>query len=148
MAVFFIVLPFIIMSATGYRFNIKKNVLQKTGIIFLESKPENVDVWLNGKLVDNKTPARMTNLLPNEYEIKLSKEGYYDWQKTVQVYESQTTNLQYIRLFKKDIEANNLIEGEIIEMVKLEGQDKLLLIKKINHPPAGEAGNSFIFFVF
>lgn len=133
MAVFFIVLPFIIMSATGYRFNTKKNIIQKTGIIFLEARPEKVDIWLNGKLIDNRTPVRINNLLPNEYELKLTKEGYHSWQKKIRVYESQTTSLQYIRLFKKNIKADNLVAEKIIKMVKLDGRDKLLLIKYIDN---------------
>ena len=129
MAVFFIVLPFIILSATGYKFNSKKNVLQKTGIIFLETKPKEVNVYLNGQLVEQRTPVRLKNLLPNKYEIMVSKEGYFTWQKKIDVYQGQTTFLQYVRLFKNNMELELLIAGEIVAMEK-SNDDKLGLLKK------------------
>jgi len=129
MAVFLIVLPLIILSATGYRFNSKKNLLQKTGIIFLETKPKNVNVYLNSQLVEQSTPVRLKYLLPNKYEITVSKEGYFPWQKKIDVYDGQTTFLQYVRLFKNNIQPELLMPDEIIGMKK-NNDDKLGLVKK------------------
>ena len=124
-------LPLIILSAAGYRFNSKKNVLQKTGIIFLETKPKDVDVYLNGQLVEQSTPVRLKNLLPNKYEITVSKEGCFIWQKKMDVYDGQTTFLQYVRLFKNNIQPELLISDEIVAMRKNDN-DKLGLVKKNN----------------
>ncbi len=129
MAVFFIMLPLIILSAMGYRFNSKKNVLQKTGIIFLETKPKDVNVYLNGQLVEQSTPVRLKNLLPNKYEVAVSKQGYSAWQKKIDVYQGQTTFLQYVRLFKNNIQPELLMSDEIIDMKKSD-DDKLGLVKK------------------
>jgi hypothetical protein len=124
---FLVILPLIILHSTGYRFNSKKSILQKTGIIFLESKPKDVDIFINGKIVENRSPVRIKNLLPNKYDIRISKEGYMDWQKRVDVYDGQTTFLQYVRLFKDNGQPGALISGDILEMQKGKNDNALLL---------------------
>jgi len=113
MAIFFMVLPLIILYANGYKYNFKKDNLQKSGIIFLETKPKDVEVFLNNNKIDDKIPVLIKNLTPNEYNLKVIKEGYGDWIKKVNVNEGQTTFLQYVRLFKNNETADNLYQGKI-----------------------------------
>ena len=112
MVVFAAILPFIILYANGFRYNFKKNNWQKTGIIFLESKPTEVEVYVNGKIVSEEIPIRIKDLLPNEHELKIEQAGYATWQKNISVYEGQTTFLQYVRLFKENILPRFLTMGK------------------------------------
>jgi len=80
-------------------------------------------------LVEQSTPVRLKYLLPNKYEITVSKEGYFPWQKKIDVYDGQTTFLQYVRLFKNNIQPELLMPDEIIGMKK-NNDDKLGLVKK------------------
>jgi hypothetical protein len=86
----------------GYRYNIGKGRVQKTGIIRVTSVPSGADIYLNGtKYGLSQTPARIEKLLPGDYEIKLSKDGFYDWQKKLPVYENGTTFAEKVILWKK-----------------------------------------------
>ncbi len=99
-AFFLITLPIIILYANGYKYNFKKNNLQKTGAIFLESKPKDVKVFLNNNEIKEKIPILIKNLTPSEYNLKIIKNGFTTWNKEIKVNEGQTTFLQYVRLFK------------------------------------------------
>jgi len=107
-AIFLVAAPLIVLYTMGYRYNLEKGRVQKTGIIRVTSEPRGADIYLNGvKYEQGQTPARVEKLLPGDYEIKLTKEGYYDWRKKLPVYENGTTFAEKIILWKK-AEAKNL----------------------------------------
>ena len=59
---FLLIAPILIIDATGYRYNFKKNRLEKTGILYLDSQPHAALIYLNGKYQDT-TPTRFSRLL-------------------------------------------------------------------------------------
>ena len=109
--IFFIITPLLTLYAAGYRYNFKKNKIEKTGILYIDSKPRDALIFINDKYED-KTPTRFTKLLPNIYYVKVEKEGYYPWQKELEVKSNLTTFAKNIILFKKNLPIN-IIEGEI-----------------------------------
>lgn len=99
--IFLITAPIIVLYTSGYRYNLSNGRIQKTGIIIISSIPKKADIYLNGKKVENKfTPAEIKNVLPGDYEIVLSKEGYHNWQKKLPVYENFTTFAEKVNLWK------------------------------------------------
>lgn len=101
-AIFLIVSPLVILYTMGYRYNFTKGRVQKTGIIKVTSLPKGADIYLNGvKYETSQTPAKIEYVLPGDYEIKLAKDGYFDWQKKLAVYENGTTFAEKIMLWKK-----------------------------------------------
>jgi len=113
---FFIIAPLTVMYASGYKLDFKKRSISKTGSLILESEPAKARIYLDGKLSRNwfnsfinprkntiLTPARIMNLLPGEYELKLELEGYWNWSKKISIYGNQTTIINDILLIKKDI---------------------------------------------
>ncbi len=129
--IFFISAPLVILWAEGYKYNFKKHAFQKTGVIFIESKPSNAKIFLNNKKTDEKTTARLKNLLPGTYEIRLEKEGYQTWQKKVTVEESKTVFLQYVRLFKNFETPIEKISASILSHEK-SGEKIIMLEEKLN----------------
>jgi WD40 repeat protein len=88
----------------GYRYNFTKGRVQKTGILKITSVPKGADIYLNGiKYTISQTPAKIQYLLPGDYEIKLSKTGYSDWQKKLAVYDNGTTFAEKIILWKQSL---------------------------------------------
>ena len=110
-AVFLIIAPIITLYSTGYRYNFKKNKIEKTGILNIDSQPRGALIYLNGQY-QNKTPARFTNLLPDRYQVKVEKDGYYPWQKDLEVKSNLTTFAKDIVLFKQNLPVN-IVAGEI-----------------------------------
>ncbi len=125
-------LPIIFLYANGYKYNFKKHCLQKTGIIFLETKPNQAKIFLNNQLVGEHTPLRIKNLLPNTYELKINKSGYNDWIKKIQVSAGETTFIQYVRLFKTNGEINNLYNGKLF-LMDYQANKQLFLLKQVNN---------------
>lgn len=100
--IFLVSAPLIILYTMGYRYDLAKGRVQKTGIIRITSVPRGADIFLNGAKYDlSQTPAKIEKLLPGDYEIKLSKNGYYEWQKKLPVYENGTTFAEKVILWKK-----------------------------------------------
>ena len=122
--------PIIILYATGYSYNFKKNKIEKTGIIFIESIPKDASVFINNEYKKN-TPAKFRRVLPDIYEVTISKEGYYPWKKTLKVESNLTTFANHIVLFKNNLPIN-IIEGNINIFTTAPDETKLVysVIKK------------------
>ncbi|MEI7497705.1 MAG: PEGA domain-containing protein [Candidatus Falkowbacteria bacterium] len=117
---FFIITPLVIIYANGYQLNFSNRILIKTGTMALETSPAGATISINGqqqKTIGDRlrflnryqtTPAKITNLLPGTYNIALSLDGYWPWQKQLVIQPGQTTFAEDIVLFKKD--QANLIE--------------------------------------
>ena len=101
--IFLIITPVVILYTAGYRYNFQKNKIQKTGILILKSNPAGASIYLNGELRTEKTQARIANLLPDDYNIKIEKENFYPWQKTLPIQSRLTTFAENITLFEKNL---------------------------------------------
>lgn len=72
-----------IVLARGYRPDFNARTLLPTGILVATSDPDGAEVYIDGKL---KTATNNTiNLPPDRYRVKISKEGYYPWEKEVNI---------------------------------------------------------------
>lgn len=101
-AIFLVAAPLIVFYTMGYRYNLDKGRVQKTGVIKITTLPRGADIYLNGvKYEAGQTPAKAEYMLPGDYEIRLTKDGYFDWQKKLAVAENGTTFAEKIMLFKK-----------------------------------------------
>jgi hypothetical protein len=98
---FFICAPILILYTSGYRYNFKKDTVQRTGAIVIETEPRGATAYLNNELMDSTTSTRLNNILPDEYSIRLEKENYYPWQKKLSVKSQETTFAENITLFPK-----------------------------------------------
>jgi len=66
--------------------------IPKTGSIYINSTPSNAKAYLDGAY-QGKTPLNISNLEVGEYQIKISKDDYYDWYSTVQIKQNITTQV-------------------------------------------------------
>jgi hypothetical protein len=48
------------------------------------------------------------NLLPRNYDVKIAKNGFYPWKKTLEIKEKQVTEIKNIVLFKQNLEISQL----------------------------------------
>ncbi len=122
MAAFIVIAPLISFYAAGYKIKLSwpmdiKQILQKTGMFIFDTKPSGAKIYINNKQRQQfltkyfsgkngsfiKTPAKIKNILPGEYDVKLELEGFWPWQKKLSIYPGQTTIVENIYLFKKDL---------------------------------------------
>jgi tetratricopeptide (TPR) repeat protein len=71
----------------------KKEPAPTTGSIKVESSPDAARIWLNETDTGHTTPAILTAIQPGSHSIKLTKEGYLDYQVTVSVEAGKETLL-------------------------------------------------------
>ncbi len=86
---FIILAPLIVLFTTGTRYDFKTHRFLKTGVLVAQTSPKGAQIYLNGKYYGT-TPKQIRFLSPGSYAIKISKPGYFDWQKRLEV------NTQYV----------------------------------------------------
>ena len=109
---FIVCTPILLLYTTGFRYDLKKGQLQRTGALVLETAPTNAEVLLNDEKAKSKTPARLNNVLPGDYDVKINKPEHYPWQKKLTINTQETTFAEDIILFyqaePQSINGNNI----------------------------------------
>lgn len=82
-----------IFFAKGYTFSPSQRMIVGTGIISVASKPDSASVFIDGHLT-TATNATISSLTPRKYTVKIIKEGFIPWEKTVEVKEGLVTELK------------------------------------------------------
>jgi len=117
-AIFIVATLFISLYAAGSQVNLSwplkpKELLQKTGALFVDTKPrgatiilidKNRQTLLGQKIVKQnktKTPAKIYRLLPGEYEVRFELDGYWPFVKEIWINPNEATYLENIELFLK-----------------------------------------------
>jgi len=96
---FFAGLPFILSFALGYKFNAHALKFTKTGLIFVKTQPDGAKIYLNGKLVPERSPASMQELVPGVYKISIELARHYPWKGEVEVEAGKVSRLDKVILF-------------------------------------------------
>jgi len=82
----------IVFFARGYKFDLSNGNLEKTGMILVKSRPDGAKVFLDGELV-TATNNPIQGLKPGKYNLKIVKEGFFEWEKKVEVKEELVTEI-------------------------------------------------------
>jgi PEGA domain len=135
--VFFAGLPLILSFSLGYKFNPRTFKFTKTGIISLKTQPQGASVYLDGKLLNEKTPATIAELLPGSYSVRLELKRHYPWVSQVNVEPRKVERFEKIILFPKRSNIKQLNQDRVTHfwMDKEEGklyyfnQDENILYK-------------------
>ncbi len=106
--IFVVVTPLTILYATGYSLDWENGKIVRTGAFYLKTAPKAGQVFIDGKNIGT-TPILVDHLLPDQYSIKIEKDGFYPWQKTLPVQSRLTTFAENITLFEK------LLPAEVVE---------------------------------
>lgn len=75
----------VVLYGRGYRFSFNngKADLSTTGLLVATSNPDGAQVFVNGHLTT--ATDNTINLSPGSYDIKIFKQGYFPWQKKVNI---------------------------------------------------------------
>ena len=95
--------PTILLYAYGYSFDWQKKKPVLTGGLYLKSIPKKAEIYLDNKL-KNETPALIKRLVPKNYQIRITKEGFHPWQKKLKIESQLVTEAKNILLIPVDPE--------------------------------------------
>lgn|GEM_PF-6284730 len=107
LALFCLAVPPLVYYAMGYRFDFNQKKITFVGAISIDTAPKGATVFLNGapaKESANLLSSQIfiKNLIPQSYQIRVEKEGYWPWEKTLVVPPRNVTKAEFITFFKKD----------------------------------------------
>ena len=146
---FLVITPLVSLYAAGYKISLSGKILQKTGMLIIDSNPDEATILIDNKVQQNflnkirskfsasnekniiKTPAKIKSLIPGEYTVKLVKDGYWSWEKKLQIYPGNSTFAEDIVMFRNNLpqpiiseEINNLKESPNKKTLAFIGSDK------------------------
>lgn len=73
----------VIAYGRGHVFDFQKKTVTATGILSVASFPEKASIWIDDKLFTVTNTS--LSLAPGEYHVRISREGYQDWEQTTQI---------------------------------------------------------------
>jgi len=106
-------LPFILSFALGYQFDRRTFTFTKTGLIVLKTQPPGAGIYLDQRLMSDKTPTTINELLPGTYNIRLELENHYPWHDDVKVEAGKVARLEKIILFSERANIKQLNKEKI-----------------------------------
>lgn len=108
--VFIFVAPFILLYSFGYNWNKNFSVF-KTGGIYVYASQTGVNVYIDNTLDDVTSVFQrgilVKDLHPKKYSLKVSKDGYLDWWKDIDVKEERVSEA-YPFLIPKQVSATSV----------------------------------------
>lgn len=89
-----------VLYGSGYRLFVNNGgpKIGKTGILHVTSLPTGAQVYINGNLTTASDNS--VNLSPNKYTVRVSKDGFNDWQKDVYINDEEVMGVDAL-LFPK-----------------------------------------------
>lgn len=73
----------VIAYGGGHVFDFQKKTVTATGILSVASFPEKASIWIDNTL--STVTNTSLSLAPGDYHVQIRREGYQEWQQTVQI---------------------------------------------------------------
>lgn len=99
---FFITAPLLVFYTSGFRYDTKNHEFATTGVISIDTKPQDAEVYVNNKYIGNTQPLRLDGLVPGIYEVRVSKNGYFDFNTIITVRSHETSYIKGVTLWQKN----------------------------------------------
>lgn len=119
--IFLVTAPLIIGYTAGYRYHFKQRRIVKTGGVFIATDPKGAAININESPRQETTPASILNLTPGEYQVRITKEGYWPWEKRLSVESERVTFADPVLLFKN--ESSELVAKDAVTDVAIMPRD-------------------------
>lgn len=92
----------VLMYASGYRITHEGRIVQ-TGVLFVNGKPRDARVFVNQNQMGDELPLRLQHMIPGSYTVRVEKEGYHAWEKTLDMRPRETTFATELVLWKQAV---------------------------------------------
>jgi len=131
-AAFLIAAPAVVLYTAGYRYHFSSGNIVQTGILSLTSIPKGATVFVDQEKQNAHTPSVIDNTIPGTHVIRLEKEGYSTWEKTLMVESRKSTFVSDAVLFLNEKE---LVDAEILHTPAVDPLSGM--IAELKQTPAG-----------
>jgi PEGA domain. len=90
-----------ILFMLGYRLDSNNGRLEQGALLQFDSAPSGADVYVDGHSIGTRTATKQT-VIAGTHSIKMTKSGYQDWNRTLNLAAGTLTWLDYSLLVPKD----------------------------------------------
>jgi len=134
---FFFIAPLALFYSQGYRFDFDEKKFVETGGLYIKVSNTPAEIYLDGKFIRKtgllSNSILIKNLLPKKHNIEIKKEGFWSWQKTLEIEEKKVTKIENVLLIKKDISFKPLVAEDVEDfLVSQDGKKTLLRTEEEN----------------
>lgn len=98
--VFLAAAPVVVFYTAGYRWNPKKEKVERNGTLIMNTEPSGATIMMNGQTITDTTPTTLQNVPPGRTVIRFEKNGYYPWQKELDIIPERVTFANTVWLWK------------------------------------------------
>lgn len=132
---FFIITSVMVASfAQGWRLDLKSFKFVKTGGIFIKTSVADAKIYVNDKYYKStggflSHTILISSLAPSQYSIFIYKDGYFPWNKTVEVRNGLVTELNHIILLPIELRKTKIAELPAQQISEFNIRDKAIEIK-------------------
>ncbi|MCK5466719.1 hypothetical protein KAI56_04485 [Candidatus Parcubacteria bacterium] len=143
--IFFVLLAVVLFYSFGYKYDTEERKTIQTGAIIIKSVPRDIDIYINDNLFENNNAlntlltgyVKVENLNSGKYNIKIKKDGYFNWEKNVNINGGYITDLKNIVLLKNSYEKNILLDNITADLNEKNiwannGKNKVVYMNKNN----------------
>ena len=96
---FLISAPLVVLFTAGYRYHFESGKIVQTGVLNVSSIPKGATVFLDDLIQKERTPAVISNVIPGDHIVRVEKDGYSSWKKTMEISSKQSTFSNQVVLF-------------------------------------------------
>ena len=94
----------LVYLVNGYSIDRQTGEVIQNGLIYVDTKPESAEVYLNGEKQRGRTDARLV-VPAGTYDIQLRRDGYRNWQRELVLEGGSLRRLSYARLIPERLES-------------------------------------------
>lgn len=104
-----VIASILVLFVQGYRFNRSAGTIVQSGMVQFNSIPSGASISLNSTRVSGTTSTKAT-IPPGSYSVRMSRTGYHDWRKSVEVKSGNILWLNYARMIPLELPVDNVAE--------------------------------------
>ncbi|MCC6643480.1 PEGA domain-containing protein, partial [Candidatus Peregrinibacteria bacterium] len=92
----------VLFLANGYQYDFISQEIRRTGLIDITFADKEAKVRLDGEELEGKLPFVASNVLPGKYELTVIRDGFQNWQETIEVEPDKITKVANAFLYPED----------------------------------------------
>lgn len=124
----------LLYQASGFGVSREGRVIQN-GLLFVSSAPSGAAVYLNDKRQGSDTNSRIT-LQAGTYTMKLTRDGYRDWQRAVTVEGGDVERIDYPLLIPNQLDTSEVAAYNAQPPLTLQSPDRRWVLAQVPGAPA------------
>jgi hypothetical protein len=117
---FIIIAPALVLYARGFKIDFENWRFVKTGALVIKTDPAKAKIYLDDILQKSQAPTTLRFLLPQDYELRIEKDGYQSWNKRLTVKSQLVTwaNLdrEFLTLFRSQPQLDETVIADKISV--------------------------------